>query len=92
MVPHPENRADAIRKPIERLGGKPGPFWFSFGDYDVVGIVEMPNDVSAAAFALAIGAGGACKNVKTTPLLSTEEAVEAMKSAATCGYQPVSAK
>jgi uncharacterized protein with GYD domain len=56
MVQHPENRAEAIRKPIENLGGKAGPFWFSFGDYDIVGILEMPNNVSAAAFALAIGA------------------------------------
>jgi len=24
-------------------------FWFAFGDYDVVGIAEMPNNVSAAA-------------------------------------------
>jgi len=92
MVQHPENRAEAIRKPIENLGGKAGSFWFSFGDYDVVVITEMPNNVSAAAFALAIGAGGACKNVKTTPLLSAEEAMEAMKSAATCGYKPVGAK
>jgi uncharacterized protein with GYD domain len=92
MVQHPEDRAEAIRKPIENLGGKIGPFWFSFGDYDVVGITEMPNNVSAAAFALAIGAGGACKNVKTTPLLTTEDAMEAMKNAATCGYKPVGVK
>lgn len=92
MVKHPKNRAEAIRKPIENLGGKIGPFWFSFGDYDVVGILEMPNNVSAAAFALAVGAGGACKNVKTTPLLTIEEAVEAMKDAATCGYKAIGAK
>jgi len=48
MVQHPENRAEAIRKPIENLGGKAGSFWFSFGDYDVVVITEMPNNVSAA--------------------------------------------
>lgn len=53
---------------------------------------DMGCSVSAAAFALAIGAGGACKNVKTTPLLSAEEAVEAMKNAATCGYRPAGAK
>lgn len=92
MLQHPENRAEAIRKPVERLGGKVGSFWYSFGDYDVVGITEMPNNVCAAAFALAIGAGGACKDVKTTPLLSIEKAVEAMKGAAACGYKPAGAK
>jgi uncharacterized protein with GYD domain len=60
-----------------------------FGDADVVGIVEMPNNVSAAAFAMAITAGGACKSVKTTPLLKMEDSMKAMKKAATCGYTPV---
>ena len=66
-------------------------FWMSFGDYDIIGIVEMPDNVSAAAFSMAISAGGACKAVKTTPLISTEEGIEAMKKAANCGYKPATA-
>ena len=66
-------------------------FWMSFGDYDIIGIVEMPDNVSAAAFSMAISAGGACKAVKTTPLISTEEGIEAMKKAASCGYKPATA-
>jgi hypothetical protein len=38
---------------------------------------------------MAVAAGGACKSVKTTPLLSMEEGIEAMKKAATSGYRPV---
>lgn len=91
MVQHPQNRAEAIRKPVEKLGGTVGSFWLSFGDYDVVGIVDMPDNVSAAAFALAISAGGSCKSVKTTPLLSIEEGMTAMKMAGTSGYKPASA-
>ncbi|MDQ6663035.1 MAG: hypothetical protein M3Z23_01420 [Acidobacteriota bacterium] len=48
----------------------------------------MPDSVAAAAFAIAVAAGGACKHVKTTPLLTVSEGTEAMKKAATCGYQP----
>ena len=51
----------------------------------------MPDNVSAAAFAVAVAAGGACKNVKTTPLLSIAEGIEAMKKAGQSGYQPVTA-
>jgi uncharacterized protein with GYD domain len=61
----------------------------SFGDYDTVVIMEMPDNVSAAAFAAAIAAGGSCKSVKTTPLLSPEEGVAAMKKAGSSGYQPL---
>jgi hypothetical protein len=52
----------------------------------------MPNNVSAAAFAVAIKAGGACKDVKTTPLISTKDGVTVLKKAATSGYVPVTAK
>jgi hypothetical protein len=44
--------------------------------------------VSAAAIAIAFAAGGACKAVQTTPLMSTAEALEAMKKAKDCGYRP----
>jgi hypothetical protein len=52
----------------------------------------MPNNASAAAFALAIAAGGACKSVKTTPLLTVEEGMAAMKKAGNSGYKPITAK
>jgi uncharacterized protein with GYD domain len=88
MLKKPQNRDEAVRPAIEALGGKAEHFWMSFGDYDIMGVVNMPNSVSAAAFSMAIMAGGACKTVKTTPLLSIEEGVEAMRKATTCGYKP----
>jgi|ERR1700733_4029251 uncharacterized protein with GYD domain len=92
LIKHPENRVKAVRKVVEKLGGKLGGFWFSFGDHDLVGMVEMPDNISAAAFAMAVSAGGACKSIKTTPLLKVEEAMEAMKKAGDCGYKPVTGK
>jgi uncharacterized protein with GYD domain len=91
MVKKPQNRTEAVRKTIEKLGGSMKDIWLSFGDYDVVTIMEMPDNASAAAFALAIAAGGACKGVKTTPLLSVEEGMAAMKKAGNSGYKPVTA-
>jgi hypothetical protein len=38
---------------------------------------------------VAVAAGGACKSVKTTPLLSVEEGMSAMKKAKGSGYKPV---
>lgn len=92
IIKSPQDRTEAVRKPIEKLGGKLGGAWFTFGDYDVAVIVEMPDNVSAAAMAMAFGAGGACKSVKTTPLLSAAEAVEALKKAGTTGYKSATAK
>ena len=92
MIESPENRVEAVRNVVEKLGGKLGGFWMSFGDQDLVGILEMPDNVSVAAFAMAISAGGACKDVRTTPLLKIEEGMEAMKKAGSCGYKPVTGK
>jgi uncharacterized protein with GYD domain len=89
LVASPQDRTEAIGKVVKKLGGKPGKLYLSFGDYDVVGIYDMPDNVSAAAFAMAIAGGGACKSVKTTPLMTGEEAVAAMKKAGGSGYKPV---
>ncbi len=88
MLKKPQNREQAVRPAIEALGGRAQQFWMAFGDYDIVGVVDMPDSVSAAAFSMAIMAGGACKAVKTTPLLTVEEGVDAMRKAASCGYKP----
>ncbi len=92
LIKQPQNRLEAVRKPIEKLGGKLIGGWLTFGDYDTVVVMEMPDNVGAAAFALAISAGGACKSVKTTALISPEEGLEAMKKAGTTGYKPAAKK
>ena len=88
VVNNPQDRIEAVRPAIEKLGGKIETAWFAFGEYDIVLISDMPNNVNAAAIAMAFAAGGACKAVQTTPLLSTAEALEAMKKAKDCGYRP----
>src|SRR5712691_677035 len=88
LVKTPQNRVEAIRPSIEKLGGKIEGAWFTFGDYDIVVVVQMPDNVSAAGIAMAFAAGGACKSVKTTPLLTVGEGVEAMKKAGKTGYRP----
>jgi uncharacterized protein with GYD domain len=87
LVKKPQDRIEAVRPAIEKLGGKIANAWFAFGPYDVVVVVDMPDNVSAAAIAMAFAAGGACKSVQTTPLLSVQDAVEAMKKASSSGYR-----
>ena len=88
LLANPENRIEVVKSAVERLGGKLHGGWFSFGEYDVVLVVNMPDSVSAVAVSLAFSAGGAVKIVKTTPLVTAEEAVEAMKKASEAGYRP----
>ena len=90
LVKQPQDRIEAVRPSIERVGGSIRDAYFAFGDYDVVLIAELPDNVSAAAIAMAFAGGGACKAVHTTPLLTSAEAVEAMRKAGESGYRSAS--
>ena len=91
LIKNPHDRSEVVGKVVQKLGGRVERFWMSFGEHDIIGVVDLPTSVSAAAFAMAIAAGGACRNVKTTPLLNMQEGLEALKQAATSGYKPVTA-
>ncbi|HET9321822.1 MAG TPA: GYD domain-containing protein [Bryobacteraceae bacterium] len=87
LIAQPHDRIEAVRPAVEKLGGKITHGWFAFGDYDLIAIVEMPGNVEAAAFSLAAAAGGAVRAIKTTPLLTAAEGVEALKKAGKSGYK-----
>jgi uncharacterized protein with GYD domain len=56
LLAHPQNRIEAVRPAIEKLGGKIETAWFAFGEYE----------------------------------MSPDEALQAFKKAAECGYRPAS--
>ena len=92
LIKNPQNRTEAVRKSVEKLGGKLTGIWLSSGDHDVVVIVELPDNIKAAALAMAVAASGTARSVKTTPLLSVEDGVAALKKAGNSGYKPIGAK
>jgi uncharacterized protein with GYD domain len=91
LIAKPQDRSGVVRRVIENLGGKSLGSWLAFGDYDLVMVVEMPNNVNAAALSLAAAAGGSCKTVKTTPLLSIAQGLSALRKAGKSGYKPIAA-
>jgi uncharacterized protein with GYD domain len=90
LLQEPQDRIEKVTPAIEAVGGRVECGYFAFGDHDVVLICEMPDNTSAAAFALAVAAGGTVGSYKTTVLLTPDEAVEAMRKAAESSYQPAS--
>jgi len=88
LVREPQDRAEAVRPAIEALGGKLVAAGYPFGEYDAVVLYEAPNDSSAAAFALAVAAGGAAKSAKTTRLLSGQEWIESLRMVQSSQYRP----
>ena len=83
-----EQRVHYVTAQIEKMGGKVEGLWSAFGDYDWVVICQMPDNINAAAFAIALLGGGAVKACKTTPLMTVKEVATALQKAATSGYKP----
>lgn len=88
LIRNPQNRMDAVAPAVEQLGGSITGGWLAFGEYDLITIIDLPDNISAAAFSMAVSAGGAIKSIKTTPLMSIEESVEAMRKAGASVYEP----
>ena len=87
LIENPEDRRTAAKEYIEGVGGKLHGFWYAFGDHDGYNLWEAPDNVSMAATALAISAGGALSATHTTVLLSVEETLAALKKASTISYR-----
>ncbi len=81
LLDKPKGRRESLRAAIEKLGGTLDGLWLSFGDYDLVLLCSLPDNVSSAAFAMAASACGGLKSTKTTPLLAPEEGLVAMEKA-----------
>lgn len=91
MAKNPQDRISAVTPVVEAAGGKVVGGWFSFGEYDVVAIFEMPDNKSAASVAVAFATGGALKAARTTPLFTPAEAMEVMAGAGKLTYKPPTA-
>ena len=78
LTKNPTNRAEVVKGTLKQLGGRIETAYFTFGEYDIVAIVEVPDNVSAAAFAIGSAAKGHIKAMKTTPLLTMDEGLQAM--------------
>lgn len=91
MIENPEDRRAAAGSYIESVGGKLHGFWYAFGEHDGWTLWEAPDNVSMAAVAVAIGAGGALSSMETTVLLSVEDKIEALRKAQAIRYRPPAA-
>jgi len=65
-------RRTVVKNAIEALGGSLECFYFAFGDTDVIGICDLPDNETAAAFAAEASASGKLA-VSTTVLITPEE-------------------
>jgi len=94
MVEKPENRAVAARRLIEEIGGRMEAFYWMFGDWDGLVILDVPDAATAAAFSARVTSSGLLREIKTHQLLDMEDARSALEQAKSAGaaYEPPGAQ
>jgi len=65
-------RREAVRASLEAVGGTLECFYYAFGDTDVFGIADLPDEATAAAWSLMVNASGAV-SLHLVPLLTPED-------------------
>jgi uncharacterized protein with GYD domain len=79
------SRRDTIDKLAQNSGGKLESFYFAFGDDDAYVTVDLPDNATAAAVALAVNSSGAVQ-ASTVVLMTPEELDEATRTSV--DYRP----
>ena len=92
LIANPVDRTKAASAAVEAVGGKLHSAFMTFGETDIIVIYEAPDAIASAALAMTLGASGAFSSIKTTALLTTTEAIKALKLSAEtkAAYRPPS--
>lgn len=72
------SRRDAVAKMAEGLGGSLESFYFAFGETDAYVLMELPDNLSAAAASIAVNSSGGASS-EVVVLLTPEDVDEAAK-------------
>lgn len=92
FVANPSDRATAIRGLVESVGGNLECYYWMFGQYDGMAIVEMPDSHTYAAATLAIISSGAFTHFETHELLEADDLPAIAERARVIVYQPPGAR
>ena len=93
LVEQPDvDHAEQASAMLASLGGKLLGYWYAFGEFDGVVLMEVPDSSTAAAVAIAIGGTGEVTRLETTVLITMDEAQAAVRRAATATHLPPGAE
>ncbi|MCU1436127.1 MAG: hypothetical protein JWR71_2852 [Pseudarthrobacter sp.] len=71
-------RREALVQALSSVGGTLECFYYAFGDVDVLGVFEVPDEASAAALSLMINSSGSV-DVRLKPLMTPDDIDEAAR-------------
>jgi uncharacterized protein with GYD domain len=88
FVANPSDRAAVIRELAESAGGSLESYYWMFGEYDGVGVFDLPDSRAMAAIALAIASSGALSRFVTHELIESGDLAAIAEQARAITYRP----
>jgi uncharacterized protein with GYD domain len=88
FVAQPSDRAAVVRGLAESVGGSLESYYWMFGQYDGLAIVELPDSQTAAAVSLAATGSGAFTRFETHELIEAGDLAQIAERARQIIYQP----
>jgi uncharacterized protein with GYD domain len=73
-------RLDAAKKQLGEMGGSFKSFFLTMGEFDMVAVVEAPDDAVLARFTLMLGSGGSVRTrtLKAFPEFAYREIISSL--------------
>ena len=81
FIDRPEDRRGPVRALVEAVGGRLDSYYWMFGQYDGMAIIDVPDSDSAAAVALAATSSGAFRLFETHELIEADNLVRILQRA-----------
>ena len=93
MIDRPSERSAAAKALVESLGGTMEAFYWMQGEHDGFLISDVPDGVTAAALASAVGSTGAVTDLETHEIYTSDQQAEIVRKAkiALGAYKPPTA-
>jgi len=88
LMENPEDRTAVVRAAMESIGGKLEALYYTFGADDFIVLAEVPGHIQAAVVAIAVTSTGRYRDVRTIPLLTAQELVQALQGAGKLSFRP----
>lgn len=81
FLQNPGDRASAVRQFAKAIGGSLDAYYWMFGQYDGMAILEAPDSESMAALSLAVTGSGAFRHFETHELIAASDLVRIVERA-----------
>jgi uncharacterized protein with GYD domain len=88
FVAKPSDRAAVVRGLAESVGGSLESYYWMFGQYDAVGVLELPDSHTMAVLSFAATSSGAFTHFEIHELIEADDLAEIAERARGIAYQP----